>query len=86
MTRDVILTRIAGIWAICVAIFPTRGSGCVLNGETLPPFCQMRRAGWIWLKASLPQPSCMHYAKHHRCIRRLSAETISFYKDAFTQI
>ena len=32
MTLDVILTRIAGIAAICVAIFPTRGSGCVLNG------------------------------------------------------
>ena len=38
MTRDVILTRIAGISAICVAVFPTRGSGCVLNGETLRPF------------------------------------------------
>jgi hypothetical protein len=37
-TRDVILTRIAGISAICVAVFLTRGSGCVLNGETLRPF------------------------------------------------
>ena len=86
MTRDVILTRIAGISAICVAIFPTRGSGCVLNGETLRPFCQTRRAGWIWFKASLPQRSCMPHAKHHRCMRRLSAEVNSFYKDAFTQI
>ena len=54
MTRDVILTRIAGISAICVAIFPTRGSGCVVSGENLRPFFQTRRVGWIWFKAFLP--------------------------------
>ena len=37
MTLDVILTRIAGIAAVCVAIFSTCGSGSVLNGETLRP-------------------------------------------------
>ena len=87
MTRDVILTRIAGISAICVAIFPTRGRGCVLSGEILRPFfCQTRRAGWIWFKACLPQRSCMPHAQLQRCIRRLSAEVNSCYKDAFTQI
>ena len=83
MTRDVILTRIAGISAICVAIFPTRGSGCVL---TCAPFCQTRRAAWIWFKACLPQLSCMPHPLLQRCIRRLSAEVNSYYKDAFTQI
>ena len=46
MTFDVILTLIAGMSAICVAIFPTRGSGCVLSGETLRPFF-IKRAGWV---------------------------------------
>ena len=46
MTLDVILTCIAGLAAVCVAIFPTLGSGCVLNGETLRPFF-VKRAGRV---------------------------------------
>ena len=56
MTRDVILTRIAGISAICVAIFPTCGSECVLNGETLRPFLSNAQGG-LDLVQSLPTPT-----------------------------
>ena len=56
MTIDVVLTRIAGISAICVAIFPTRGSGCVLNGETLRPFLSNAQGG-LDLVQSLPIPT-----------------------------
>ena len=56
MTRDVILTRIAGIAAICVAVFPTRGSGCVLNGETLRPFLSNAQGG-LDLAQSIPAPT-----------------------------
>ena len=56
MTSDVILTRIAGISAICVAIFPTRDSGCVLNGETLRPFLSNAQGG-LDLVQSLPTPT-----------------------------
>ena len=59
MTRDVILTRIAGISAICVAIFPTRGSGCVLNGETLRPFLSNAQGG-LDLAQSIPAPTQLH--------------------------
>ena len=59
MTRDVILTRIAGISAICVAIFPTRGSGCVLNGETLRPFLSNAQGG-LDLVQSIPAPTQLH--------------------------
>lgn len=37
MTIDVVLTRIAGISAICVAIFPTRGVGCVFKRRNPAP-------------------------------------------------
>ena len=56
MTIDVILTSIAGISAICVAIVPTRGSGCVLNGETLRPFLSSAQ-GNLDLVQSLPTPT-----------------------------
>lgn len=56
MTHDVILTRIAGIAAICVAVFPTRGSGCVLNGETLRPFLSNAQGG-LDLAQSIPAPT-----------------------------
>ena len=80
ITLDVILTCIAGLAAVCVAIFPTLGGGCVLNGETLRPFfCQTRRAGWIWFKDCLAQWTRILHAQHHRCMRKLSAEVNSFY-------
>jgi hypothetical protein len=59
MTLDVILTRIAGISAICVAIFPTRSSGCVLNGETLRPFLSNAQGG-LDLVQSIPAPTQLH--------------------------
>ena len=59
MTLDVILTRIAEISAICVAIFPTRGSGCVLNGETLRPFLSNVQSG-LDLVQSLPTSTQLH--------------------------
>ena len=59
MTFDVILTRIAGISAICVAIFPTRGSGCVLSGETLRPFLSNAQGG-LDLVQSIPAPTQLH--------------------------
>ena len=59
MTREVILTRIAGISAICVAIFPTRGRGCVLSGEILRPFLSNAQGG-LDLVQSLPTPTQLH--------------------------
>ena len=59
MTVDVILTRIAGITAICVAIFPTRDSGCVFNGETLRPFLSNAQDG-LDLVQSLPTSTQLH--------------------------
>ena len=59
MTIDVVLTRIAGISAICVAIFPTRGSGCVLNGETQRPFLSNAQGG-LNLVQSIPTPTELH--------------------------
>ena len=75
MTFDVILTRIAGMSAICVAIFPTRGSGCVLSGETLRPFF-IKRAGWVGFgsKHSCPNaaacPMCNIIAACAGCRRK----------------
>ena len=59
LTRDVVLTRIAGLSGIRVAIFPTRGSGCVLNGETLRPFLSNAQGG-LDLVQSLPTPTRLH--------------------------
>ena len=59
MTLDVILIRIAGIAAICVAIFPTRGSGYVLNGETLRPFLSNAQGG-LDLVQSIPATKQLH--------------------------
>jgi len=59
MTLDVILIRIAGIAAICVAIFPTRGSGCVSNGETLRPFLSNAQGG-LDLVQSIPATTQLH--------------------------
>ena len=61
MTFDVILTRIAGMSAICVAIFPTRGSGCVLSGETLRPFMSNAQGG-LDLVRSIPALTQLHAA------------------------
>lgn len=59
MTIDVVLTRIAGISAICLAIFPTRGSGCVLNGETLRPLLSNAQGG-LNLVQSIPTQTELH--------------------------
>lgn len=59
MTGDVILTRIAGISAICVAVFPTRGSGCILNGETLRPFVSNAHGG-MNLTQTLSPPTVLN--------------------------
>ena len=59
MTIDVVLTRIAGISAICVAIFPTRGSGCALNGEILRPFLSNAQSG-LNLVQSIHTPTELH--------------------------
>jgi len=44
-TFDVLLTRLAGICAICVAVFPTRGTGCKLDGETHRLFLSNAKGG-----------------------------------------
>lgn len=62
MTLDVILTRIAGISAICVDVFPTRGSGCVLSGETLRPFMSNAQGG-LDLVRSIPALTQLHVAR-----------------------
>lgn len=61
MTLDVILTRIAGISTICVAVFPTRGSGCVLNGGSLRPFLSNAQGG-LDLIQSIPALTKLHAA------------------------
>ena len=59
MTGDVILTRIVGISAICVTVFPTRGRGCILNGETLRPFVSNAHGG-LNLTQNVSKPTVLN--------------------------
>lgn len=54
-TLDVLLTRLAGICAISVAIFPTRGTGCRLDGETQRLFLSNAQGGFDLAQTLLPQ-------------------------------